>query len=63
MPDLSKYMTPEEFAALGPAAHHAVWRADAQGRIDAASRSKGDPKVYNRAQVRALLRETAVTRG
>jgi hypothetical protein len=61
----SKYMTPAEFAALSSAAHHAVWRADAQGRIDSAPASATQPsamRVYNRAQVLALLSETAATR-
>ncbi len=64
MADLSEYMTPAEFANLGSAAHHAVWAAHGEGRIDAASRTAtpGSPLVYNRAQVRALLRETAVAR-
>jgi len=65
MTDLSEYMTPAEFADLGSAAHHAVWRAHAERRIDAVywlpSRS-GSIRLYNRAQVLELLRETAVAR-
>jgi hypothetical protein len=65
VPDLSAYMAPAEFAALPSAAHHAVWAAYAEKRIDAIGppRSPGDPRRYNRAQVLELLRETAVTRG
>lgn len=56
------YMTPAEFAALPSALHHAVWAAHAEGRIDAAPWSPmqpGSTRVYNRAQVLELLRETA----
>jgi hypothetical protein len=56
-------MTPAEFAALPCAAHHAVWQAHAEGRIDATRRSAdlSGTLAYNRAQVLELLRET-VTR-
>lgn len=57
-----KYMTPAEFAGLGSDAHHAVWRAAAEGRIDAAPWSQGQRgghRVYNRAQVRKLLADAA----
>ena len=64
MPDLSAYMTPDEFAALPSDAHHAVWAAHRAGRVDGVLWSPGSMTwVYNRAQVRALLRETAETRG
>lgn len=57
MADLGEYMTLAEFAALGSDAHHAVWAAHTEGRVDAAQLSQ--VLVYNRAQVRELLRETA----
>ena len=64
MADLSEYMRPDEFAALPSAAHHAVWAAHAAGRVDGVLWSPGSMTfVYNRAQVRALLAGTAVTRG
>lgn len=59
----SEYMTPEEFAALPSAVHHAVWQAVADKRIDGRSNAPGDPHVYNRAQVLELARETAAARG
>lgn len=64
MAEAGEYMTPEEFAALPSAVHHAVWRAHAAGRIDAArwATGPGSTLVYSRAQVLELLRETAVTR-
>ncbi len=65
MADLSEYMTRAEFAALPSAAHHAVWRALTEKRIDAAywqPSKHGSIRVYNRAQVLALLAETAAAR-
>jgi hypothetical protein len=64
--DLAEYMTPEEFAALPSAAHHAVWAAHHAGRIDSVywqPSKTGSIRVYNRAQVLALLAETAAARG
>jgi hypothetical protein len=63
--DLGEYMTPDEFAALPSDAHHAVWRAHGERRIDSDPpvAVSGSPLVYNRAQVLELLSETAVTRG
>jgi hypothetical protein len=57
-------MTPDEFAALPSAVHHAAWLALAERRIDAArwATGPGSILVYNRAQVLGLLAETAVTR-
>lgn len=63
MAEVSEYMTPDEFAALPSAVHHAVWAAHAGKRIDSWSAAPGDPHVYNRAQVLELLRETAAARG
>ncbi len=66
MADLSEYMTPKEFARLSSDAHHAVWQAHADRRIDAVpatASGRAGTLVYNRAQVLALVRETAVTRG
>lgn len=54
----AEYMTPAEFAALPSDAHHAVWAAHAEGRVDAARLSQ--VLVYNRAQVAGLLRAMAV---
>ncbi|HMH90006.1 MAG TPA: hypothetical protein VK586_02860 [Streptosporangiaceae bacterium] len=63
MTDLSEYMTRAEFAALPSAAHHAVWQAHKEKRIDSDPPVpvSGKPLVYNRAQVLALLAETAAT--
>jgi hypothetical protein len=52
-------MTPAEFAALPADAHHAVWAASYEGRIDSAPVSPTQPhamQVYDRAQVLELLR-------
>jgi hypothetical protein len=65
MPDLDGYMTPEEFADLPSGAHHAVWRAAAERRVDwklASEGSASGARVYHREQVLALLRETAEAR-
>lgn len=62
MSDLDGFMTLAEFAALGSDAHHAVWRAHGEGRVDAVPSSKpatACARLYNRAQVQELLRETA----
>jgi hypothetical protein len=61
--DLSAYLTPEEFAKLGSTAHHAVWRAAAEKRVDSRPWSASYPtgvRVYRRDQVLALLDEAGV---
>ena len=60
--DLSGYMTPAEFAGLGSDAHHAVWTAHKDGRVDAVQLAVGGSYRYHREQVLALLRETAEAR-
>jgi hypothetical protein len=63
--DLGEYMTLAEFAALDSDAHHAVWRAHAEGRVDAVPSSKpatACARLYNRAEVLELLREMAEAR-
>lgn len=64
MPDTREYMTPREFASLSGDAHHAVWAAHAEGRVDAVRASpKGVILLYRRDQVRALLGELEAGRG
>lgn len=53
--DDSEYMTVAEFAALPSDAHHAVWRAHHEKRLD--SVPEGGVRRYHRAQVLALLGE------
>lgn len=53
-------MAPDEFAALDSDAHHAVWRAHSEGRVDAVPRQ--NVKQYHRAQVLELLREMGAAR-
>lgn len=63
--DLSEYMTPREFAALSSDAHHAVWRAHAEHRVDAVPALASAPshvRLYHRGQVRALLTELEAIR-
>lgn len=60
MPDAREYMTVEEFAALPSEAHHAVWQAQADRRIDVFP--VNNVYRYRRAQVTALLRELAASR-
>jgi hypothetical protein len=55
-----EYMTPAEFADLPSDAHHAVWAAHREGRVDGTRWPPrgGTVLVYNRAQVRKLLAAT-----
>ena len=58
MPDLSEYMTVDEFAALPSEANFAVWRAHAEKRVAAVPASAATPngmRRYHRAQVKAVL--------
>lgn len=55
MADDREYLTVDEFAALPSAAHHAVWRAQAERRVDVVP--VHDVLRYHRAQVLAILRE------
>lgn len=51
-----EYMTPREFAALGSAAHHAVWRAVVAGQVDWIPASPhATIRLYRRADVEAVL--------
>ena len=51
-----EYMTPREFAALPSAAHHAVWKAAAAGKVDSIPATpRGVMRVYRRADVEAVL--------
>lgn len=57
MADPRAYMAPDEFAALPAGVHHAVWRADAEHRIDAVPASaapRGSTMLYRRDQVQAI---------
>lgn len=54
-----EYMTPDEFAVLGSDAQHAVWRAHAEGRVDATPRQ--NIRQYHRVQVLELLARIAAT--
>lgn len=50
------YMTPREFAALGSAAHHRVWKAANEGQVDWIPASpKSTVRLYRRADVEAVL--------
>lgn len=60
MPDDSEYMTVAEFAALPSDAHHAVWAAHAERRVDAVAALQ--VLRYRRDQVLALLRELEAVR-
>ena len=58
MSDLwDEYLTPAEFADLPADAHHAVWAAHQEGRVDGTRwpPGSGTVYVYSRAQVAALL--------
>jgi hypothetical protein len=64
VPDTREYMNAQEFANLSSDAHHAVWAAHREGRIDAVPASpKGVVLLYRRDQVRALLGELEASRG
>lgn len=58
MPD--EYMSLWEFRFLPADTRHAVWRAHAEGRVDAIP--AGDVLRYRRSQVLALLYGTAAAR-
>jgi hypothetical protein len=58
------YLTPAEFAALTTAQQIAVWQAHAAGRVQAVRwnpRQTNSVLMYRRADVNAVLGETAVT--
>lgn len=64
-PDPGEYMTPDEFAALGSDAQIAVWQAHARNLVDTVPvqpLKRGSTLRYHRAQVLALLGETAAAR-
>ena len=65
MADLwDEYMTPAEFADLPADAHHAVWAAHQEGRVDGTRLGTGSRTyVYNRAQVAELLAGLEAERG
>jgi hypothetical protein len=64
-PDLSEYMTVDEFAGLPSDAQIAVWQAHARNLIDTVpvqpSRTGGTLR-YHRAQALAVIGETAAAR-
>lgn len=63
MPDTREYMNAQEFASLPADAHHAVWAAHRDGRVDAVPASpRGCILLYHRDQVRALLGELEASR-
>lgn len=58
VPDDERYMSVGLFAALPSGVHHAVWKALAEGRIDAVPAEPGTPNGilrYDRAQVVAIM--------
>ena len=58
------YLTPAEFAALSTGEQIAVWQAHAAGLVQARllnPTQTGGVRVYRRADVNAVLGETAVT--
>jgi hypothetical protein len=66
MADDRDYMSIWEFSQLPPEAHHAVWKAHADGLIDAIPATDGQPdgiQRYHAEQVRAILAGLAVSRG
>ena len=63
MADDSEYMTVGEFAQLPADAHHAVWKAAHEGRLDwIPNDAPNGTRRYHREQVRALLGDLAATR-
>lgn len=66
MPDSGEYMTPAEFAGLPSDAHHAVWRAHNEGRIDSVPATRSPTactRLFHRDQVTRLLAEAGVGDG